>query len=134
MDITIPAEVWSNIWLLVVTAIGWIVAYLKNTQVKTAVAAASTAEQKTEQTVKFYDSTTDEVPVAPDWIPGRTYKMNDDTKKFILSGESETDRASILQQIADAEAQKLATYQITTSVGYYLIEYGLIRASARGGK
>lgn len=65
-------------------------------------------------------------------LPARSWKMDPATLDWITFGESDADKANIIQQVHDAEAKHLTDYQIVYSKGYYNISYGLIKSSARG--
>lgn len=65
-------------------------------------------------------------------LPVRSYTMSDETKKWITFGESPEDKVALLSQIAAAEAAGSTAYTIHYSLGFYAIEYGLIKSSGRG--
>ena len=88
---------------------------------------------KTKQVVTFYTEPVNEVSQRViEKLPVRSYAMSDETRRFIKMGESESDKALIDAQINNAEINGLLSYYIDTSQGWYLIEYGLIKASAKG--
>lgn len=88
---------------------------------------------KNKQVVTFYTEPVNEVsPRVIEKLPVRSYSMSDETRRFIKMGESESDKALIDAQINNAEINGLLSYYIDTSQGWYLIEYGLIKASAKG--
>jgi len=60
-------------------------------------------------------------------IPGRAWKMNEATKKFLCSGEFEQYSESIRAQIDIAEAENRVRYVINVPNGIqYVISYGLL--------
>jgi len=84
--------------------------------------------------VSFFDPADDRVTVAPDMVPARSWKMNDETKKWVTCGHSPMDQASLLKQIADAEEQRKTSYFISVPGCYYEIEYGLLKGGGKGGE
>lgn len=85
--------------------------------------------------VAFYDpNTVDSVIAAavPPEVKADTWKMSDETKRWITYNESPADQALILTAISQAEAERRPVYTITYSKGWYNIEYGLMKASGRG--
>jgi hypothetical protein len=67
-------------------------------------------------------------------VPGRSWKMSDETRRWVICGHPPTDQASLLQQITDAEAAKKTNYVISVPGTYYEIEYGLIRGGGMYAK
>ena len=57
--------------------------------------------------------------------------MDDATRQWLCAGHSPDEQASLLQQVADAEAQQKTSYIVSVPSGYYEIEYGLIRGSGK---
>ena len=55
-------------------------------------------------------------------MAARSWKMSDETKKWVICGHSPEDQASLLKQIADAEGQKKIQYLISVPGCYYEIE------------
>ena len=123
--IEIPPEIMNALWALVLAAVGWLMAYLQKQEKDEAV------EQKAEVEA-FYDPQTGNV-VPPESVPTRAWKMNEETKKFMIHGESEADQAKLLAQVDVAEAEGKTDYFISYSKGWYHINFGLIMGSARGG-
>jgi hypothetical protein len=64
-------------------------------------------------------------PAIVSTLPPRSYLMSDATKQWITFDATPENKATILAQVASAEAQHLTQYQITFDGGYYLIQYGL---------
>ncbi|MBP1927721.1 hypothetical protein J2741_000268 [Methanolinea mesophila] len=83
--------------------------------------------------ISFFDPADDRVTEAPDTIPARSWKMNDETKKWVVCGHSPEDQASLLTQIAEAEQQRKVSYLISVPGCYYEIEYGLLKGGGKGG-
>jgi hypothetical protein len=50
-------------------------------------------------------------------------------QEWLCAGHSPEEQASLLQQVADSEAQQKSSYFISLPSGYYEIEYGLIKGS-----
>ncbi len=65
------------------------------------------------------------VKTVPD-IPGRAWQMSDQVKNYLLHDHSLSEREIILEQINEAEREKLAKYRINYAGGYYTIQYGQI--------
>lgn len=91
-------------------------------------AAAATAEQ--EQTVAFFDPSSP-VTTPPASVPMRTYVMSDSVKQFVLQGHDAATRASIEEQIIDAEEAGKIRYTVTYPGGYYVVEWGQIAGGGR---
>ena len=89
-------------------------AWYQNREKKTVIAAMSSGSIESQN------------PAVIAKIPERIWKMNDVTKQNILSDATPTNRARILSQINNAEAQYLTHYRINFVGGYYVIDYGLI--------
>ncbi len=58
-------------------------------------------------------------------------KMNDQTKRFLTFDHSPEERESLLQQVAEAEAKGLNSYQISVASAWYDIENGMIKGSGK---
>jgi len=88
---------------------------------------------KNKQVVTFYTEPQAEVsPRVTEKMPARSYTMSEETRRWIKAGESESDRALIDSQINEAEMNGLLSYYVDTSRGWYMIEYGLVKGSAKG--
>ena len=85
------------------------------------------------EVVSFFDPADDRVTEAPDTVPARSWKMNDETKKWVICGHSAEDQASLLKQISEAEALGKVSYFISVPGCYYEIEYGLLKGGGKGG-
>ena len=77
--------------------------------------------------ISFFDPEDESVVKAPPEVAARSWKMSDETKKWVICGHSPEDQASLLKQIADAEEQKKIRYLISVPGCYYEIEYGLLK-------
>lgn len=125
-DITmIPQAVIDAWWALIIAVIAAAMGYLQKLGKDEAVEAKQAV-------IDYFDPTVKTVTDPPAEIPARTYTMSDVTKDWLTYGEADADKATILEQVAQAEKNGQATYRVTYSKGYYDIEYGLIKASARG--
>ncbi len=92
------------------------------------------AEERTDDLVSFFDPADEKVTSPPATVPGRSWKMSDQTRRWVICGHPPTDQASLLQQVADAEAAKKTNYVISVPGAYYEIEYGLIRGGGMYAK
>jgi hypothetical protein len=61
----------------------------------------------------------------------RGLKMPDSRFENMVHGESAAEQQSMRKQVDEAEAKGLRTYQVKYSKGYYNIENGIIKGSAR---
>ena len=122
--IDIPTAVMDALWALILAVIGWVMAYINSQK-----AQEATEEKKAVET--FYDPQTGNTP-APASVPERAWKMNDETKRWLTVGHSETEKAQLLQQVAEAEAAGKTDYYIGYANGWYHINFGLIMGSAKG--
>ena len=94
------------------------------------------AEKETRRVIAFYDPEDDSVTTPPAPVPARSWKMQDDTRKWVLSGHDAANQAALLRQIEEAEGQQLLHYFLAFSDqggGYYEIEYGWMKGSGAGG-
>ena len=99
---------------------------------------AQQANKTITATQAFYDDDSTVVEI-PQGTPTRNYKMSDAVKNFILFDHTIADQASIVDQITAAEAKMDETgqyfeYTIRWSKGWYLIAWGQIKTSGRGGE
>lgn len=104
---------------VLVTLIAAVVAYIQNQQKK--------------EVLKFYDQTVPDAQITVATvgeIPRHTFVMNADTKKFLLAGCTEQEKAQILDQIKEAEDKNLREYYIHYGEGgMYHIAFGALLAS-----
>jgi len=111
----IPPAIMESLWALALALIMAAIAYLE--------------KLKKDEIIAFMDPTDTTTLSAPEGLPAVTYTMGTEEKAKILAGKSAADTQAILQQIATAEAEKLATYTITYQGGSYEIEYGYVKQS-----
>ena len=91
------------------------------------------AESQRDDVIAYFDPADDSVTTPPDAVPARSWKMSDETKRWVLSGHPPDEQASLLKQIAEAEEQKKMRYIISVPHAFYEIEYGLVKGGGRGG-
>jgi hypothetical protein len=123
----VPQAVIDAWWALCIAVIFAATAYLQKI-------GKDEAVETTKEVIDYFDPTVKTATTPPEVIPARTYQMSDVTKNWLTAGETPEDAANILEQVIKAEENGQATYRITYSKGWYDIEYGLIKASARLGK
>jgi hypothetical protein len=111
----IPPAIMESLWALLLALVAAVIAYLE--------------KSKKDEIIAFMDPTDTTTLSAPEGLPAVTYTMGTEEKAKILAGKSAADTQAILQQIATAEAEKLATYTITYQGGSYEIEYGYVKQS-----
>jgi hypothetical protein len=87
---------------------------------------ADTAEDQTDSVIAFYDLNNDAVVVPPSIVPSRSWKMNDETRQMIFRGRTAQEKASLIQQIDEAERKNLVDYTIAGTTAYHHINYGLV--------
>lgn len=63
----------------------------------------------------------------------RGLKMPPSRFENMVHGHSEAEKKSMRQQVDEAEAKGLRTYQVKHAKGYYNIENGIVIGSGRGG-
>jgi len=118
------------------TAIDFDSLYTAGITVAGAIAAIMAYFQKAEKekTQAFFDPDNNKQMTPPAGTPGRSWKMADSVKSFILAGHIDAEKADILEQITAAEKAGLVDYQISHPNGYYLISYGQLAGGASWGK
>ena len=84
-----------------------------------------------QEVVAFFDPKDAGVTSPPASVPSRSWKMDDATKQWLCAGHPAEEQASLLRQVADAEALEKTAYFISVPSGYYEIEYGLIKGSGK---
>ena len=92
----------------------------------------SMVEAEKADVVAFFDPGNERVTVPPADIPARSWKMNDETKRWVTTGHSPDDQASLEKQIALAEEQRKYHYFISVPGSFYEIEYGLLKGGGKG--
>ena len=93
------------------------------------------AEAHRDDVIAYFDPADDSVTTPPDAVPARSWKMSDETRRWVLSGHDPLNQASLLRQIGEAEEKKQAHYYLSfqdRGGGYYEIEYGLLKGSGAG--
>jgi hypothetical protein len=83
------------------------------------------------EVVAFFDPRDSGVTTPPASVPSRSWKMDDATKQWLCAGHTPDEQASLLRQVAGAEAQQKTSYFISVPSGYYEIEFGLIKGSGK---
>ena len=135
-----------RIFEMVVALVAAIVAYWQHRQKGRAVEAREeavagmqiaeamrcAAESQRDDVIAYFDPADDSVTTPPDAVPARSWKMSDETKRWVLSGHPPDEQASLLKQIAEAEEQKKMRYVISVPHAFYEIEYGLVKGGGRG--
>ncbi len=91
------------------------------------------AESEKDDVVAYFDPEDDTVTRPPEMVPARSWKMSDETKRWVTAGHSPEEQASLLKQIAEAEEKRKMRYIISVPSGYYEIEYGLVKGGGKGG-
>jgi len=95
---------------------------------------AEIATNQTQAVITFFDPANDSIPTPPPSIvPGRTWKMGESTKAWICRGKTAQEKASLLQQIDEAERKNLVNYTIGSPTTYYHISYGLVEEGGISG-
>ena len=92
---------------------------------------ASKAKKTTATVIAALTPGDNTVTTAPDILPGRTWKMTDETKRWLTFDHPENEQKMLLDQVSSAELNRLIDYQITFPGGYYNISSGLIAGSGR---
>jgi len=135
-----------QIFELLVALVAAIVAYWQHRQKSQAVEAREEeavvekdaeamqwiAESQKNELVSFFDPSDDSVTKPPESVPARSWKMSDETKRWVTFNHTPDEQASLLKQIAEAEEQKKMSYFISVPGCFYEIEYGLVKGGGRG--
>jgi len=90
------------------------------------------AKNETRQVVAFFDPKDETVTTPPEAVPARSWKMSDETRRWVLVGHDSINQANLLRHIEEAEKEKLMHYYLSyqdRGGGYYEIEYGLMKGS-----
>ena len=91
------------------------------------------AEVAKADVVSFFDPQDDRVMEPPEQVPARSWKMSDETRRWVIVGHSPEEQATMLKQIAEAEEKRKMRYIISVPSAYYKIEYGLVKGGGKGG-
>jgi len=90
------------------------------------------AESEKNEVVSYFDPSDDTVTKPPESVPARSWKMSDETKRWVIVGHDSINQTNLLRQIEEAEKEKLMHYYLSyqdRGGGYYEIEYGLMKGS-----
>ena len=93
------------------------------------------AENRTGKVIAFFDPKDDTVTTPPAAVPSRSWKMNAETRRWVIAGHDPAVQGDLLRQIDAAEGQQLPRYYLTfpdRGGGFYEIEYGLVKGSGVG--
>ena len=93
------------------------------------------AENNTGEVIAFFDPADDTATTPPATVPSRSWKMNEQTRRWVIAGHDPGNQGDLLRQIDTAEGQQLPHYYLTFSDrggGFYEIEYGLMKGSGAG--
>jgi hypothetical protein len=96
-------------------------------------ALAWAAESEKDDVVAYFDPDDDTVTRPPETVHPRSWKMSDETRRWVTAGHSPEEQASLLKQIAEAEEKRKMRYIISVPSGYNEIEYGLVKGGGKGG-
>ncbi|OPX70939.1 MAG: hypothetical protein A4E36_00223 [Methanoregulaceae archaeon PtaB.Bin009] len=135
-----------QIFELLVALVAAIVAYWQHRQKNQAVDAKEeavvekeiaqaqqwVAESEKNDVVAYFDPSDETVTKPPETVPARSWKMSDETKRWVTFNHKPDEQASLLKQIAEAEEQKKVNYFISVPGCFYEIEYGLVKGGGRG--
>jgi hypothetical protein len=91
------------------------------------------AESEKDDVVAYFDPDDDTVTRPPETVRPGSWKMSDETKRWVTVGHAPAEQASLLKQIAEAEEKRKMRYIISVPSAYYEIEYGLVKGGGRGG-
>ena len=93
------------------------------------------AENRTGKVIAFFDPKDDTVTTPPAAVPSRSWKMNAETRRWVIAGHDPAVQGDLLRQIDAAEGEQLPRYYLTfpdRGGGFYEIEYGLMKGSGVG--
>ena len=90
------------------------------------------AESEKNDVVAYFDPSDETVTKPPETVPARSWKMSDETKRWVTFNHKPDEQASLLKQIAEAEEQKKYRCFISVPGCFYEIEYGLLKGGGRG--
>jgi len=135
-----------QIFELLVALVAAIIAYWQHQQKSHAIEASEeavvekeiaeaiqwTTESQKNELMSFFDPSDDSVTKPPESVPARSWKMSDETKRWVTFNHKPDEQASLLKQIAEAEEQKKVIYFISVPGCFYEIEYGLVKGGGRG--
>ncbi len=90
-------------------------------------------EKRACEVISFFDPSDPTMTIPPRGIPPRSWKMSDETKRWITFDHSPEEKADLLIQIAEAEADEKTNYTISVPTTWYEVEYGLVKGSGKNG-
>jgi hypothetical protein len=90
------------------------------------------ATKQTNSVISALTPGDDSVTTAPEILPGRSWKMSDETKRWLTFDHPVEERESLIAQVTEAEKNRLLDYEISFPGGYYKISSGLLAGSGRG--
>ena len=90
------------------------------------------AESQKNEVVSYFDPADDSVTKPPEAVPARSWKMSDETRRWVTFGHTPDEQASLLKQIAEAEEERKWRYFISVPGCFYEVEYGLVKGGGRG--
>lgn len=91
------------------------------------------AESEKDDVVAYFNPDDDTVTRPPETVPARSWKMSDETRRWVIVGHSPEEQATMLKQIAEAVEKRKMRYIISVPSAYYEIEYGLVKGGGKGG-
>ena len=91
------------------------------------------AESEKDDVLAYFDPDDDTVTRPPETVRPGSWKMSDETRRWVTVGHAPAEQASLLKQIAEAEEKRKMRYIISVPSAYYEIEYGLVKGGGRGG-
>jgi len=93
---------------------------------------ARKATRTTDAVISALTPSDDSVTEAPAVLPGRSWKMSEQTKRWLTFDHPADEQKMLLDQVAAAELIRQLDYQIKFPGGWYDISSGLIAGSGRG--
>lgn len=93
---------------------------------------ASKAKKTTTTVIAALTPGDNTVTTAPAILPGRSWKMTDETKRWLTFDHPDSEQRLLLDQVTTAELNRLLDYTIYFPGGWYEISSGLISGSGRG--
>ena len=91
------------------------------------------AESEKDDVLAYFDPDDDTVTRPPETVRPGSWKMSDETRRWVTVGHAPAEQASLLKQIAEAEEKRKMRYIISVPSAYYEIEYGLVKGGGKGG-
>ena len=82
------------------------------------------AESEKDDVLAYFDPDDDTVTRPPETVRPGSWKMSDETRRWVTVGHAPAEQASLLKQIAEAEEKRKMRYIISVPSAFYEIEYG----------